>query len=529
MQVLDTALVNIVAGRPRIRVRPRRPEDARSAKAMQACLNYYVDEDHLVEKQPVFVQQGLIYGVTAAKNHWLYRKSDRQVPDVQVDPLTGVVQRRLVTREVVDRDGPTFEPWDMYDMWWDPAARSVDTAQYVVLRSWMTRAELEAQRYDPESQAGLYQNLDLLYSSSSRQKPDTAQNRLLDSGAPSAYKDRFEVWEVWRDDRLTVIGNRKVLLRDVPNPYWHGRIPIVVAQSRPDVFRVEGISETELVDHLQQALWTVHNLRTDNMKMTVQRGFTYREGGVTDPNSLVYRPRFKWPVTDHDDVQFAAPPPLPAEAYNEDEILLRRLQYVTGITPAVSGADLQSMDQSTATAAAVYTETAGRLLKFKAQQLQTKGFQRSFEMWAEMTKQFMDRDLAVQVAGADGEVWERYTPQDVVGSYDIKVEGEEESLSRQQERSEAVQLLNAVGPLAQAGLVNLRPVIERVAVAFNMDNVEALFAPAQPQGQPPVAAPGPNGGAPGPNNGGVFPLVQQPSLPNGMPMPQQPALAIGAR
>ena len=53
-------------------VKPRHPDVELNAKAMQVVMDYYVGEDHLVEKQPIFAQQGLIYGVTVAKNHWLY-------------------------------------------------------------------------------------------------------------------------------------------------------------------------------------------------------------------------------------------------------------------------------------------------------------------------------------------------------------------------------------------------------------------------------------------------------------------------
>jgi hypothetical protein len=70
------------------------------------------------------------------------------------------------------------------------------------------------------------------------------------------YKDKFLIEEIWTDDQLVVIGNGQVLLRRQPNPYWHGKKPIVIAQTRPDLFEMVGVSETELVDDLQQALHT---------------------------------------------------------------------------------------------------------------------------------------------------------------------------------------------------------------------------------------------------------------------------------
>jgi hypothetical protein len=255
-----------------------------------------------------------------------------------------------------------------------------------------------------------------------------------------------------------VIGNRKVLLRGPqPNPYWHGKKPIVVAQVRPDLFEMQGTSETEMIDHLQQALWTVQNMRFDNLHLTVMRGITYREGGVTDPNQLELRPRFKWPVQDHDDIKPFEVQPLPPEAYSEESSLLQRMQLISGITPFVSGADLSGVDQNTATGVTALQETASRLLRFFARQIQQKGFQRMYEMWGDNTQQFLDRNLFIKITGQPDQ-WVEVTPNVVLGHFRYKIEGSEESLSRQQERSEALALLLAFAPLQQSG-VTLQPII----------------------------------------------------------------------
>src|SRR5262249_60150317 len=80
-QVIDTELVNIVSGFPRCLITPRTPDDEMGAKAMQKVMDYEIAADHLVEKQPAFVQQGLIYGTTLAKNHWLNKNADRHERD----------------------------------------------------------------------------------------------------------------------------------------------------------------------------------------------------------------------------------------------------------------------------------------------------------------------------------------------------------------------------------------------------------------------------------------------------------------
>ena len=488
MQVIDTALVNIVSGQPRIMVKARHSQGEMGAKAMQLALDYYVGEDHLVEKEPQFVQQALICGVTVAKNHWLYKEAMRPIREFAHNPLDPTTPYETVTQQpMVVRDGPSFEPWDVYHSYWEPGARDADAASYIVLQSYVSKEDLLALRFNPDTGQGIYHNVDQLIASGSAPQPkESAQWRALNLQG-NRYKDKFLIEEIWSDDQLVVMGNKQVLLRAQPNPYWHGKKPVVIAQTRPDLFEMVGVAETELVDHLQQALHTVQNMRFDNLHLTVMRGITYREGGVTDPNLLELRPRFKWPVTDHDDIRPFEVQPLPPEAYGEENALLSRMQLVTGINPYISGSDLQSVDQNTATGVTALQEVASRLLRFKASQIQYKGYQRSFEMWGDMIQQFLDRPLEVKIVGpGQGAEWLKVSPADVAGHFDYAISGSEESLSRQQERGEAIALLNAFAPLAQLGIVNFKPVLERVAVAYDFPNVESLFNPpqAQPQAAP---------------------------------------------
>lgn len=490
MQVIDTALVNIVGGVPKVKVTPRYPEGEMSSKALGLVLDYEIAADQFVTKTPTFAMQALIFGVTVARNRWLFQKTTKNVRVAQQDPMTGETTWTTEAQEIVLRDGPTFEPWSVYRCYWEPGAQDVDSAAYVATQSWLSKDDLLKNQYNPDTGTGLYRNVDALFAAGQGKQPEgTAQDRYLGLDT-NRTKDKFLIEEIWTNDKLFVLGNGQVLLRAQDNPYDHGRKPIVIAQTRLDLFEMVGIGETELVDHLQQALWTVQNLRTDNLKLTVMRGVTYREGGVTDPNALELRPRFKWPVSDHDDVRPFEVQPLPPEAYEEENALLSRMQLVTGINPYVSGSDLQTVDQNTATGVTALQEVAGRLLRFKATQLQYKGYQPTFEMWGEMIQQFLDKPMAVKILGpGNAESWVTVSPQDIAGHFGYSLEGTEESLSRQQERGEALALLNAFAPLVQTGMVNLKPLLEKVASAYGFTNPQALIQQAPPPQAP--AAPQP--------------------------------------
>jgi hypothetical protein len=496
LQSIDTALVNIVSGFPRCMVTPRHPDVELNAKAMQVVMDYFVAEDHMVEAQPLFAQQGLVYGVTAAKVHWLYRTAE-----VTRNDFASGMQ---ISEQVVVRDGPTFEPWNIYDVWWDANARSVDQSRYVVLRSWLTRDELNklactVQGDHNEADCdGIYHNVDeLLKVGPTQQRGTTAQTRAM-GGERDRNKGLYEILEIWTDDTVSNIGSRQVLLRNRGNPYWHGRKPIVVAQQRPDMFEMAGIAETELIDHLQSGMWTLQNMVIDNLHLTTMRGVTYREGGVTDPNKLQLKPRFKWPVVDHDDIKPFEVPPLTSDVYNERQRMLSDMQLVTGINPYVSGADMQAVDQNTATGVTALTEVASRLLRFKASQFQYKGYQRAYEMWGDMIQQFLDHDIWAKITGPTGEeAWAKIGPTDITGHFKYVLEGSEESLSRQQERGEALALLNAFAPLAQLGFINFKPILERVAIAYGFPNPDSLFMPPPaPPGAAAPTQPGQQNGAP---------------------------------
>src|SRR6185312_10839543 len=96
--------------------------------------------------------------VSPAKNVWLYREKD---VIRGWNPSAGRWEPGAV--KIVQDDRPSLIPWDVYDCWWEPLAPNPDDAQFVVLREWPTKDELEQRRYIPDSKVGMLRNLDLLY------------------------------------------------------------------------------------------------------------------------------------------------------------------------------------------------------------------------------------------------------------------------------------------------------------------------------------------------------------------------------
>ena len=471
MAIIDQALANLAEGIPTATVLPRRSGDEQAAENLENVLSYFADRDHLAEKEIAVTQTALIYGVSPAKNAWHYQEEQ--------GPSGGMV---------ATEDRPTMIPWDPYHCWWDPMAYNVDTASYVVLRSYPTKDELMARAYDEETQTGSYRNLDLLFASGRAPEPEqrSAQNQLLTPPA-GVLKNRFELLEIWRETPsglfLTIIGNRKILLRDGPSPYRMPGKPITISNSRPDLFRIEGISETELIDDLQNALQTIGNLRLDQLKMTVMRGATVRS--TVDLRQLVFQPGFLWPVDDHEDVNFQAPPPLPPEAYREDEVLLGRLQWATGISPAVTGTSAagEAATGGTATSNTLATQGASKLLQIKGQIIHNQTWQRTFRQWGALCRQFMTDGTEIRISGPEGKVgWVKYRKGDLAADFDVDIEAGDRSSTRQQEFAQQLQLLQTLAPYSQAGLANVTPVLRRLAKLSGYIDPQELVPDPRPQG-----------------------------------------------
>ncbi len=113
----------------------------------------------------------------------------------------------------------------------------------------------------------------------------------------------------------------------------------------------------------------------------------------------------------------------------------------------------------------------------------------------------------------------------MTGNYRFRLEGSEESLSRQQERSEKLQLLQALAQFAgsPAGQhINYDEVFKQVASAFDIQPPELILAPPPPA--LPQGAPAPGGQQP-PNGVGFG----QPPLMNGQMLPAVVQQAVTGR
>ena len=209
-------------------------------------------------------------------------------------------------------DGPTFTPWNNRDVLHNPSYSSI--RKWIQLREWVTLDELQRVN-DTARGKPVYKNLDIIRDSLSKEKRGggdmrsnawTSRNLSIKGlqdfmGRDEVFKT-FEFITEYRDDRwISFAPKYGVILRDIPNPYIHGRIPVVQLKYYPIDEDIYGLSEIEPVEKLQKALNALVNQYLDAINMSLYTPIKVRTASV-QLHTLEFGPGKKWlmndPVTD---------------------------------------------------------------------------------------------------------------------------------------------------------------------------------------------------------------------------------------
>lgn len=501
-QIVETLVANLIDEKPKFSVRPR-PKLADlnhlaslrlQAKTMENLLRYEQELDHYAEKKRPLALQGAITGLTVAKCYWdeAERPSKRLVSRSrpvldEYDEPTGIEVPYLEEVDVIDyRDGPTFEVVDVRDFLWPESAVSLDRADYVFHRVWMSFEEV-VDRYGEDKAEPLKESRDF---------GDIHEEREADLFHVQRNRDMIEVLEYWHHDgEVLALGNRKSLLERKQDVFWHGRFPFVATSSIPDLFRIPGISEVEIMEALQEMLWSLQNQRLDSLEL-LNNAIVLASADYDDIDNFEFAPGAVNTVDRADQVVIWQPSMDTARVSLEAEQMLKGdMQNTTGGMPFVAGMGEQ-MDQDTATGVSIITNLAQRRLQAKRANYVWME-KRIGQQWISLCQQFIRAPRVVEIAGPAADMtWVGVGPEEIQGSFSFEVAASTESLMRQERRAEAQALLNVFAGAAQVMTMhgappNLRAFAEQVLDAYDIDDKDRFFLTPPPMpGAPPGLAPG---------------------------------------
>lgn len=476
LQVIETLSAGTQDPNPRWRVKPRpqASEDmnaiemlAEGAEEIGYLLSAQREDDDFGPKQAIHRKQGLVAGLSVWKPYWDHSRDD-------------------ACAEVVD----------VRDWIWHESSVSIERAKRITHRVWETYEDLKALE-----KKGVYKNVDEL--KESRSYSELLASRESDIFTVDRTKDRIEVLEHWYDGgrRVATVANRKVLLADRENPFEHGKYPFIAAAPIPDLFRIPGVSVVELIEALQEMLWSLQGRRHESLEL-VGNAIVMVRDDVLDPSRFIFAPGEQWLVPDKDAVTIWQPDVRSAQITLDAEALIKAdIQNIPGASPALLGQS-QATEQ-TATEISLLTNLAMRRLAAQKYQF-TLADVGVAEQWIHLNSQFLTKERYVSYVGPDGEEgWALIDPEIVKKPWRIVVDQMDESLVRQERRAEEqakLQVaLSAVPVMAAIGQpLNVQAFVEDFLEAYGVEDKKKYFSQApQPaavqaggmQGQPAPAGP----------------------------------------
>ncbi len=296
----------LLSNKPRGRMVPREGGDSLGARINNELLSFQWDDNERAEGIPMLAKWARMdlnarkYGASFGLCTWHWQ---RQI-------LRKGLAEKPEGKSIVFYDGPNFKPWDNRDVLANPSYSTIQN--WIQLRSYPTLQDLmdinEAARSKP-----IYKNLDMLRDQmrkDSKKGGDTrdtnwvSKNKAIKGledflGRDELYRT-VEVLTEYRPERwITFSPKHGVVLRDIPNPYNHGQIPVVMIKYYPIDDDLYGLSEIEPIERIQKAINGVVCQYLDAVNMSLYAPLKVRStGGAVQMHTLEFGPGKKWLMSD---------------------------------------------------------------------------------------------------------------------------------------------------------------------------------------------------------------------------------------
>ena len=288
----------LLANKLRGRMEPREGADVIGAKVNNALLNYQWDEAERVDGSPMLAKWALMdmnarkYGASFALAKWHFEEK-----------FIGEEKTRVTWY-----DGPTFQPWNNRDVLHNPSYSTIKN--WIQLRDYVTLDELKRVN-DTAKGKPIYKNLDILRDALTKeargggdQRSTNWRSKNLSLKGLNDFLGRDEVFKVfervteYRPDKwITFAPRYGVVIRDIPNPYFHGQIPVVQLKYYPIDEDIYGLSEIEPIEKLQRATNALICQYLDAINQSNNRILKVRIAAV-QMHTLEFGPGKKWLMND---------------------------------------------------------------------------------------------------------------------------------------------------------------------------------------------------------------------------------------
>lgn len=527
--IVNVIYPSVSVNQPKISVSARSPEDHARGVILEAVVNYWWKHFDIRKDFRRAVKDFLIIGHGWLKCGWRFVQEDQELSSDEYEksysdaigqadayaaenphlaaelPTDDEIRANLPTsKRVTAMDAPFIERVSPDDIFVDPEATCEADMKWIAQRIVRPIEEVRSDRS---------------YKQSARRKVkatarldtyDAEKGRFRGKTDVPEDNKRVVLWEYWdlRDGHLCVFADDcdEFLVEPVKQPYAYGH-PFVMLRNYdvPDEFYPMG--DLEAIEPMQRELNETRSQMV-NHRRKFARKHLYRKDAFTQAgrNALMDdRDNVLVEVASDEAFENIIAPirqldNLPADFYNQSELIEGDLQRVSGVNEYMRGS-LPEI-RRTATEASIIQDAANARAADKLAVVEAAIGEVGRRM-VQLAQQYLTGEHVVRIMGNDGQpLWVPFEHEDITGEYDYEVEGgstmpKDENSKRQR----AMAMLSTFAPFIESGLLNVPELLKLVLRdGFSVQRPEQFLQDPMAMMDPMMAA---MGGAPPPGGAGA--------------------------
>lgn len=509
----NVIIPSIVVNYPKITVSARTPQGEANAQIVEAAANYNWQRYDFHDELKLAIKDFVIIGHGWVKTTWCLKE---ETVDVPRDEWTEMAQMALqekyaamekartsglgvtfpedeevlasvpTTKVQVTEDRPEVKRISPFDVYIDPDATRIEDARWIAQRLYIPLSEAkDNEDWDPKARKSL---VGTAMSEAKKEYDLTFEGE--DRGTETDFAVVWEYYDLLENAMCVFAdGADKFLVKPEPVEWPFGH-PFVPAWNYSIPEKLYPLGDLETILPLQMELALTRTQMVNDRKR-FRRMYMYKPEELgpdglaaitsSDDNALI-------PV-DSDQpfseiFQAVATSSLPPEFYNQTAMILDDMNMVSGVTEYQRGSVAEV--RRTATEASMIQDMSNARSAEKLSKIESM-ISHVARQCVQLAQIFLSTEQVARITGPEGAVqWVPYTPDQVQGEYDFSVEaGSTQPMNESFRRQSAMQLLDAMAPFLQLGVIDPFKLAEHV-----LRNGFGIKDPSSFIAQPPPMAPG---------------------------------------
>ena len=480
--------VNVIApsisvNYPKITVAAIEPENAAQAVIAEAVVNYWWRHREIKSQFRRGVKDLLIVGHAWMKVGYKYVEEEEIGDDTDNNEPDTEKNYTQTTYNVLE-DTPFVERVSPFDIFVDPDGISMDDIKWICHR---VRRPISDVRTDKRYNRSVRAEVSAI-SFSRYANEEVAHRRINDRD--EGYADIYEFYDL-RNNTVSVFSDSgdSFLIKPQKMPYAFGH-PFVMLRNYdvPDQFYP--IGDLEAIEPLQREL---NSTRTQmmNHRKRYARKYLYREAALdsngraaleSDEDNVMVPVIGDFPLGD-----VVSPFPAlinPPEFYNQSSMIEQDINSISGVAEFMRGS--VSEIRRTATEVGLLQDAANARTADKLATIEL-GVANIGKRLLGLSQQFLTGTQVARIIGKDGDaVWVKYDRDYIAGEFDFEVVGGSTMPNNESaRRAQALDMMNAMTPFAQAGIVDMGKLAAYVLqTGFGVKNPESFIVAPEPPAAP---------------------------------------------